>query len=220
MRFEALAARGEAGLAAARTAVQRQPRDLRSRRALAARLLEGGRLSEAREQLLVGRSVDPAHAGVLFDLGLVLARQQDWAGSIGALLEAVRIEPDSAAYGVRLAQAYAGAGMTAEAARTLSRILKSHPGYGKARLEMARIEESRGRLGEAETLLKGLLRVPAGGVDPQEVRFHLAVILLRGERPAEARPLLEAVVASDPAFPRAADLLRAVERRQEEGTEP
>ena len=220
VRFEALAARGEAGLAAARAAVQRQPRDLRSRRALAARLLEGGRLSEAREQLLVGRSVDPAHAGVLFDLGLVLARQQDWAGSIGALLEAVRIEPDSAAYGVRLAQAYAGAGMTAEAARTLSRILKSHPGYGKARLEMARIEESRGRLGEAETLLKGLLRVPAGGVDPQEVRFHLAVILLRGERPAEARPLLEAVVASDPAFPRAADLLRAVERRREKGTEP
>ncbi len=220
VRFEALAARGEAGLAAARAAVQRQPRDLRSRRALAARLIDDGRLPEAREQLLVARSVDPGHAGVLFDLGLVLARQQDWPGSIGALLEAVRIEPDSAAYGVRLAQAYAGAGMTAEAARTLGRILKTRPANGKARLEMARIEESRGRLGEAESLLKGLLRVPVEGVDPVGVRFRLAVILLRSERPDQARPLLEEVVASDPDYPRAADLLRALERRQKEGTQP
>ena len=220
VRFEALAARGEAGLAAARAAVQRQPRDLLSRRALAARLIAGGRLSEAREQLLVARAVEPGHAGVLFDLGLVLARQQDWAGAIGALLEAVRIEPDSAAYGVRLAQAYAGAGMTAEAARTLGRILENQPANGRARLEMARIEESRGRPGEAESLLRGLLRAPAEGVDLDEVRFSLAVILLRRERPAEARPLLEAVVASDAAFPRAAELLRAIERRRKEGAGP
>lgn len=219
-RFEALEARGEAGLAAARAAVQRQPRDLRSRRALAARLIDGGRLSEAREQLLVARAVDPGDAGVLFDLGLVLARQKDWAGSIEALVEAVRIEPDSAAYGVRLAQAYAGAGMTAEAARTLGRVLETDPANGKARLEMARIEESRGRLGEAESLLKGLLGLPAGGVDPDEVRFRLAVILLRRDRAAEAGPLLEAVVARDPDFPRAADLLRAIQRRRKEGTEP
>ncbi len=219
-RFEALEARGEAGLAAARAAVQRQPRDLLSRRALAARLIAGGMLSEAREQLIVARAVEPEHAGVLFDLGLVLARQQDWPGSIRALLEAVRIEPDSAAYGVRLAQAYAGAGMTAEAAHTLSRILEAHPSNDKARLEMARIEESRGRLGEAESLLKGLLRAPMGEVDLDEVRFLLAVILLRRERPAEARPLLEEIVASDPAFPRAAGLLRAIEQRQEEGTGP
>lgn len=220
VRFEALAARGEAGLPAARAAVQRQPRDLLSRRALAARLIAAGRLPEAREQLLVARALDPVHAGVLFDLGLVLARQQDWAGSIGALLEAVRLDADSAAYGVRLAQAYAGAGMTAEAARTLSRILESDPANGKARLEMARVEESRGRLAEAESLLKGLLRVPAEGVDPEEVRFRLAVILLRRERPAEARPLLEAVVAGDPDFPRAAGLLRALEGREREGTGP
>ena len=220
VRFEALAARGETGLAAARAAVQRQPRDLLSRRSLAARLIADGRLSEAREQLLVARAADPGHAGVLFDLGLVLAREQDWEGSIRALLEAVRIEPDSAAYGVRLAQAYAGAGMTAEAARTLGRILATDPANGKARLEMARIEESRGRLGEAESLLKGLLRVPVDGVDPEEVRFRLAVILLRRERPTEARPLLEAVVASDPAFPRAAELLRALERRRAEGSGP
>ena len=220
VRFEALEARGEAGLAAARAAVQRQPRDLLSRRSLAARLIADGQLPEAREQLLVARAVDPGHAGVLFDLGLVLARQQDWAGSIGALLEAVRIEPDSAVYGVRLAQAYAGAGMPAEAARTLRRILETHPANGKARLELARVEESRGRLGEAESLLKGLLRVPVEGVDPDEVRFQLAVILLRRERPAEAGPLLEAVVASDPAFPRAAELLRAIERRRREGANP
>ncbi len=216
VRFESLEARGEAGLTAARAAVQRQPRDLLSRRALAARLIALGRLSEAREQLLVASALDPRHAGVLFDLGLVLARQQDWPGSIAALIEAVRIEPDSAAYGVRLAQAYAGAGMTAEAVHTLSRILESHPGNGKARLEMARIEESRGRPGEAERLLKDLLRAPAKGADPEEVRFHLAVILLRSERPAEARHLLEEIVARDPAFPRAAELLRAIERRQKE----
>ena len=220
VRFEDLAARGEAGLAAGRAAVQRQPRDLHSRRSLAARLIADGQLSEAREQLLVARAEDPGHAGVLFDLGLVLARQQDWAGSIGALLEAVRIEPDSAAYGVRLAQAYAGAGMTAEAARTLGRILETHPANGKARLEMARIEESRGRLGAAESLLRHLLRAPAKGVDPEEVRFQLAVVLLRRERPAEAGPLLEEVVASDPDFPRAAGLLRAIARRRKEGTEP
>ena len=152
--------------------------------------------------------------------GLVLARQQDWAGSIGVLLEAVRIEPDSAAYGVRLAQAYAGAGMTAEAARTLGLILETHPANGKARLEMARIEESRGRLGAADSLLRHLLRAPAEGIDPEEVRFQLAVVLLRRERPAEAGPLLEEVVASDPDFPRAAGLLRAIQRRRKEGTEP
>ncbi|MCY3736455.1 MAG: tetratricopeptide repeat protein [Gemmatimonadaceae bacterium] len=216
VRFESLEARGEVGLAAARAAVQRQPRDPGSRRALAARLIDDGRLSEAREQLLVAGALDPRHAGVLYDLGLVLARQKDWAGSIGALAEAVRIEPDSAAYGVRLAQAYAGAGMTAEAARTLGRILEIRPAHGKARLEMARIEETRGRLGEAEKLLKDLLRVPAKGVDPETVRFQLAVILLRTERPDEARRLLERVVEGDPTFPRAAELLRAIERRQRE----
>ncbi|MBE3591037.1 MAG: tetratricopeptide repeat protein [Firmicutes bacterium] len=101
------AARLQEAIEALRGLVERKPRDLTARRALAAALLEAGRPAEAREQLRACEKMAPKDDLVLYLLGVAEAEAGDLDAAIAAWRKLARRRASHAGAHYMLGRAYA-----------------------------------------------------------------------------------------------------------------
>lgn len=111
-------------------------------------LMEEGNVADAQDVLSKALELDPDNPEVLFDLGLIYERMNNWAGVIDVserLLRQVKDRPDVE---LRLAKAYANSQQYYQAAETYQGVIDSVPGTAQA--------------AEAQLLLRQLMASPAG----------------------------------------------------------
>jgi tetratricopeptide (TPR) repeat protein len=189
-------------LAAAHRWALLAPGDLHPRRFLARLYLDLGDADEAAAELAVLRAAaGPEERGFLPLLALA-AEARDREAALAAMAMVVAVHPADASGAYTLGLLALRAGELALAEQEAERALVLEPEWTEAALLYARVVAAAGRTDEA---LDWLAARPEA--DSREVQLERAVMLMAAERNAEARMLLEALLAAQP---RDAEALRAL----------
>src|SRR5262249_51832969 len=109
----------------------------------------GGRLDAAADRYRAALQIEPGHAGVLHNLGVVLAGQGDQPGAIACFDAALSIEPAYAAAHLNRALALVAAGSGRQAIDSFARALHYEPENYAAHREIAFCLLAEGHRGRA-----------------------------------------------------------------------
>jgi tetratricopeptide (TPR) repeat protein len=131
---------------------------------------------------------------VRFALGRLYVQQGEFRKAVPVLRRLVDEEPESSEAVLLLAEAYAGAGATAEARRVLEAALAEDPSFLRARLQLAELDEQDGRFADAAgEYLRALEAYPNNA----EIIRRRTRALLRAGDPAGARDTIRPLAARD-----------------------
>jgi len=184
-------------------AVPLDPRAI-TRYALAAELIDAGRLPEARAELGRVLALAPDFAEAHFRRGEIDSRTGDPAAAAAGYREALRLDPRHARAWIGLGSAALAAGDDDAALAAYGEALRIDPADPVARNNLAVALVRQGRLEAAADVLAEAIR--SDPADP-ELRVNLArVLIARGAR-GLARDELEHALALDPSRADAAALL-------------
>ena len=164
------------------------------------------RLGEDREALRIWQNVlklEPGNVATWNAVGELRLDQQAWGDAATALTRSLALDPRQPDVRFRLGQALEGLEQPDAAAAQYRSVLDARPGETKATVRLADLEESRGRLDDAESLLRAGL---ARGGDPERlVAQRLGRVLakkgdraFREERWSEATDAYREASARDP----------------------
>ncbi|MBI3681264.1 MAG: tetratricopeptide repeat protein [Acidobacteria bacterium] len=131
-------------------------------------------------------------AEVLANLGALLAQRENYSEAIRYYEQALRIHPSLAPLHLNLGLAYLKQGQMAAAVRDLDLFLKAQPGHRQAMQLRAVALFEMERYAEAEAQYRAF--EPSADVS---VALGLSAALLRQQKVAEARAVLEPVLASE-----------------------
>jgi tetratricopeptide (TPR) repeat protein len=186
----------EQGLAVARQANERWPRDPRPLFSLVDLQLAAGRTGPAAELLRRLAAELPGSSAVLLRQALLRERLGDSAGARDAMALAAEIHPSWQTL-LLLANFEYRLGHPAEARRRAGELLARHPGSLDGAKLLAQIEIMEGHPGAALALLAPRAR----GTRDEEVLTHLGTAYLLLGRPAEAEAALRRALAARPDHP-------------------
>lgn len=156
-----------ASLVAAETAA------LESRLVEAGEAAEAGRLDEAQAMLERLREERPELPEAHYNLGVILARKQEWGAAEQALGAALELAPDHAPALLMLANVQQSSGDAEGAARTLERLVAAHPDDAAAQLSLAYLLLNEGRNDDARPVLERVAALEPGNA---EAPYLLATI--------------------------------------------
>lgn len=128
-------------------------------------------------------------AEVLANLGALLARKEDFAGAIRHYQQALKLDPSLTPLHLNLGLAQFKQGRAAEAVAGFDNFLKAQPDHRQAMQLRAMALLEAGRSAEAEAQFRAL-----GGGGDVSVALGLATALLRQQKTAEARALLDPLI--------------------------
>lgn len=131
-----------------------------------------------------------ARAEVLANLGALLARKEDFAGAIRHYEQALKLDPSLTPLHLNLGLAHFKQGRAVEAIAAFDRFLQAQPGHRQATQLRAMALVEAGRFAEAETAYRAL-----GDGGDASVALGLATALLRQQKTAEARAILDPLIA-------------------------
>jgi predicted O-linked N-acetylglucosamine transferase (SPINDLY family) len=151
-------------------------------------LLMLGRHTEARAALQDALHIDPVNADAMSNLASVMLAENNAAGAIKLLEQAIQTRPGDAALHNNLANALRAAGDDEQARERYLAALAIAPDHGDAIINLAATEMSLGMLAEAEARLRALI---ARQPHPQ-TWLLLGHILHRTQRYADAQSSYEA----------------------------
>jgi choline-sulfatase len=172
-------------------------------------LRETGRYAEAREVLERGLEADPENPALLFAHGVLLRGLGDLAGARASLEEARAVTPDDERVRLALSAVYRDQGDLEAAIAEVREAVRRKPRFGDGWNALGLLLAAAGRDREATSAFQSAYEVSPR--DP-DVLFNLAASHLKAGHPAEARPLLEALVARAPGFPGAQQALAEARR--------
>ncbi len=188
---------GDAGMAEkiCRAALDDYPDDVNFLSVLGAALTQLGRPNQAEKALQRAVSVDPTYAKAHEELGAALIAQRRFEESLGPLRSALRLDPGLESAEIKLSHALLALGRRDEARVAFDGFLNRSP--HRRRLAIAAEDYREGRLEEAETVCREILRL-----DPKEVSAIrlLGLIALRVEHYRDAAILLQQAVALAPDY--------------------
>ncbi len=156
-------------------------------------LQQAGRLEEAEKvyRALLARGAKSAE--LCANLGALLAQRNDFAGAVKLYEQALRLDPKLDPLHLNLGLAYFKAGDFSRALESFDRFLAARPTHRQARELRASALLQLGRLTEAEGAYRELLTN-----NEASVVLGLAGALLQQQKTAEARAVLEPVLAGNP----------------------
>ncbi len=190
---------GSAAVTSYRAAIEDDGLFLEPRVALGLLLARGGKLAEARVELVGAVGVPSENNALRARAFRALARIDEKARPADArdeLLEALKLTPetpDDTMMSAELAQAAGNGGPAAEAA--YRRLLLVHPDDAQASAALAHLLQTSGRAPEAEALLKTALAAHPGETG---LTAQLAAVYSAEGKVGEALPLVEALHREQP----------------------
>jgi tetratricopeptide (TPR) repeat protein len=113
-----------------------------------------GDMAEAAENYKKALALDPANAGVYYDLSLVYAKEGDTASEQKVLLEAEKLDPSLATVHDQLGLNYLQLGDTAKAQAEFREAIQQDPSFARAYTNLAVLLAKEGKNTEAEQLLR------------------------------------------------------------------
>lgn len=170
-------------------AVKALPEDLPLHIMLAETLLEEGRAEEAIRLLKQYSASHPDDGGAKVELALLYLRAENYPEAL-AIFERLPSSERTPSVRYYQAQALRAAGRTDAAAETLRSALAEAPDFLEAMLELALVEEQRGRHGAARKLYEKLLTYDEGN---QDILLRLVVIALKEGNPHRAYEIASSV---------------------------
>jgi len=156
--------------------------------------LAEGRLSDAERLLEQTRREQPPRAAVEYLLGVVRQQQERWSEAHKLFVRAAELDPDEIGYVVAAAQADLQLGRPWEALRRLE---SAAPRLRWTSAYQAALAECHEQLGEWPAAAAAWERVVGSDTTPA-TRERLAIALYRADRPADAVPVLQALLAEEP----------------------
>jgi tetratricopeptide (TPR) repeat protein len=164
----------KADIAGAELRVRAEPRDAAAHNFLATKLMQAGRLDDAKARLEEALRLAPKDAEARSNLGTVLQVQGQVAGAIALQAEAVRLKPDDDRLRFNLGNGYYTAGRLDDASRELRRAIAINADNGDAHFNLAMIVGPQGRVDEAIAHLERAIAIqPRNG----DAHRNLAVAL-------------------------------------------
>jgi tetratricopeptide (TPR) repeat protein len=176
--------------------------------ALGLAAFESGLLEEAASAFELALGLDPADKNARFNLGAALLARKEYAKAVEALepLIAAGQPPNDGAV-FNLAQAYRGAGRTAEALRTLEALAERSPERPHLQFTLGVLREESGDGDGAEKAYRKAIAQRPEELPPY---LNLAALLEKSGRKPEALELLNLALAQAPAGPEAERIRTAV----------
>ncbi len=123
------------------------------------RLLDQGRIREAKEQLLESVRLDPASAAARNKLGVCYARLEQWENAREQFLEALRLDPTYAPAHSNMGNLHREAGRLDDAVSSYLEALRHDPEYHIAYHNLGVVYKQQGKISEAVSLLKRAQRL-------------------------------------------------------------
>lgn len=164
----------KADIAGAELRVRAEPQDASAHNLLATRLMQAGRLDEAKSHLEDALRLAPRDAEARSNLGTVLQAQGQVVRAIALQAEAVRLEPTDDRLRFNLGNSYYTAGRLDEASRELRRAIAINADNADAHFNLAMIVGPQGRVDEAIAHLQRAVEIqPRNG----DAHRNLAVAL-------------------------------------------
>ncbi len=178
-----------------REVLERHPRDVNLLALLGAILIKQRRLVEAEAALCRAIELAPTFAKPREDLGFLLVQLDRHAEAVEQLTRATRLDPKLESAWFTLGKALAQLGRGAEADAAFEKAFELSP--GRRLMALAAEHHREGRLEEAESLYRRVLRQQPDNVDALRL---LGMLAFAAGRPDEAERLLARAIALAPDF--------------------
>ncbi|WP_462324370.1 tetratricopeptide repeat protein [Desulfoplanes sp.] len=153
--------------------VKQAPDNLFARTWVGVLLLHSGKVDAARKEFKAILTIDPSNANGYYFLGVMYAVDHDLARAVTYLRKAQSVGSDDPETHYRLAAAFAGMGMRANARLEYERALRISPRFIKAINGLGWLFYNGGKSDEAISMWKKVLGI--NGKDP-EARYNLAKV--------------------------------------------
>ena len=152
---------------------------------LAVAYRDNGLAEKSRAEFLAALDLDPDYRNAHFNLGALLAAEEDYAGAAHHFARAREIDPMDHAARLELAVAVSRSGENERALAELEGLIAAAPRFLEARMALATLLAQMGRGGEALAVAEALLALDAP--ESGRARAHgLKGRLLESRRPAAA----------------------------------